>query len=174
MACRKHSKFKSFGRRFIEFWHGYFQSTGRTVRDLPIKHFLSAVDIVKLCELSACTCKDLVDTLFPASAFICNYCQQSFATISELNVHSGNRELSQPQQQQHQQQRKQFQCVFCAAKLKSKNGLIRHMELHTREYECQICKKPIHAYDVDRHNTSRDHLRLLEIQSQQNHSETIN
>lgn len=163
LACKKHSRFKSFGRCFIEFWHEYFQSTGLTVRELPIKYFLSAVDIVKLCDLSACTCEDLVKTLYPEPSFVCNYCQKSFSTVAELDVHVAKTE----NKSQRQQQLEQFQCAFCAKNLRTKIGLIRHLELHTREYECEICKKAVTLFDVDRHKTSLGHLRRVKIQAQQ-------
>lgn len=159
LACKKHSKFKSFGRRFIEFWHEYFQSTGISVRDLPIKCFLSAVDLVKLCDLSTCNCKNLVKTLYPDPSFVCNYCRKSFSTLTELDRHVA--EMENKKSPPSNQQRKRFQCVFCTKYLLTKVSLIRHMELHTKEYECKICKKAVHLFDIDRHKTTRSHLKRV-------------
>lgn len=171
LACKKHSKFKSFGRCFIEFWHEYFQSTGISVRDLPIKYFLSAVDLVKLCDLSKCDCKDLVKNLYPDPSFECNYCQKSFSTKSELKSHvaeTENKMKSKLKSHQLKQQQKHFQCVFCAKFLGTKVSFIRHMELHTKEHECRICKKAMHFFDLERHKSTRGHLERVKNQS--NHS----
>lgn len=163
LACKKHSKFKSFGRRFIGFWHEYFQSTGTSVRDLPIKCFLSAVDLVKLCDLSACNCKNLVKILFPDPSFVCNYCQKTFPTMIEMEMHVA--EMKMKIASQSNQRRKQFQCVFCTKYLLSRATLIRHMELHTSDYECKICKKSVNSFDIDRHKTTRAHLKRAKNQS---------
>lgn len=170
LACRKHPKFKSFGRRFVEFWHDYFQATGISVRDLPIKSFLSAVDLVKLCELSACNCKHLVKNLFPDPTFACKYCQNSFSTLTEFNMHVAEmkkraelQKKKESNQKQRQQQQKQFQCIFCSKYLLTKVSLIRHMELHTKEYKCEICKKAFTLADIDRHKTSRTHLNQVQL-----------
>lgn len=170
LACKKHRRLKSFGRRFVEFWHDYFQSTGISVRDLPIKSFISSVELVKLCELSACNCKDLVKNLFPDPSFVCKYCQNSFPTLTELNMHAAEMkkkaERQKKKQQSHQQQpTKEYQCIFCSKYLLSKISLIRHMELHTREYECDVCKKAFNQLDIDRHYTSRGHLKRLQSQA---------
>lgn len=174
LDCRKHSYFKSFGRRFVEFWHGYFQSTGIPVRDLPIKNFLSAVELVKLCDLSACNCKNLVKNLFPDPSFVCTYCQNSFSTMAELNMHiaemNKRMEMKKKKKQSHKQQQKQFQCIFCTKCLVSKISLIRHMELHTKEYECTICNKAFTLSDIDRHKSSRLHLNRIKNQSKRSHS----
>lgn len=163
LACRKHSKFKSFGRRFVEFWHDYFLSTGLSVRDLPIKKFLSAVDLVKLCDLSECSCKNLVKNLFPDPSFACTYCQNSFSTMTELNMHVAEmKQRMEQQKKQSQQQQKQFQCVFCSKKLISKNALVRHIELHTKEFECKICNRAFTMPDVERHKVSQLHLKRVE------------
>lgn len=173
LACQKHRRLKSFGRRFVEFWHDYFQSTGNSVRDLPIKSFISSVELVKLCELSACNCKNLVKNLFPEPTFVCKHCQNSFSTVTELNTHVAEMKKKAEKQQQKkkkqslQQPTKQHQCIFCPKYLLSKISLIRHMELHTREYECEICQKAMNLNDVDRHKASRGHLKR--VQSQLHH-----
>lgn len=136
LNCKKHSKFKSYGRRFIEFWHEYFQSTGISVRDLPIKGFLSAIDLVKLNDLSVCSCKNLVKTLYPDPSFICNYCQKSFSTMTELNLHLAEMKISPLPPPHLHQQKKRFQCFFCTKCLVSKATLLQHMERHTKNYEC--------------------------------------
>lgn len=170
LACRKHPKFKTFGRHFVEFWHDYFLSTGISVRDLPIKSFLSAVDLVKLCDLSACSCKNLVKNLFPDPSFACKYCQNSFSTMTELNMHIAemnkiHMEMKEKKKKQtQQQQQKQFQCIFCTKCLLTKVSLIRHMELHTKEFECKICGKAFNFSDIDRHKISRLHLERVKNQ----------
>lgn len=170
LPCRKHSKFKSLDRRFVEFWHEYFQSTGIAVRDLPIKHFISAVELARLCDLSACTCKDLIKFLYPLPSLVCSYCPKSFRTLAELDMHVAK--IANKSQHQHQQP-SHFQCIFCAKVLVTKIGLIRHMELmHTKEHEGVVCKKTIHAYDIDRHQVKCGHLKRAKIQSQRNNRQT--
>lgn len=154
LNCKKHSKFKSFGRSFIEFWHNYFQSTGISVNNLPIKHFLSAVDLMKLCDLSACGCKDLVKNLYQNPTYVCKYCGKSFSTLTQLRMHKAkyNKKQQKPQT---------FSCVFCTKCLSTKAGLLRHLELHTKEYECKICKKAFDLFNFDRHKTTPKHLKRI-------------
>lgn len=181
LACRKHRRLKLFGRRFVEFWHDYFLSTGISVRDLPIKSFISSVELVKLCELSACNCKNLVKSLFPDPTFDCKKCPNSFSTLTELNMHVAETKMTETEKQkkkqshqQQQQQMKQHQCLFCSKYLVSKVSLIRHMELHTKEYECKICKKAFNMTDIDRHKTSRAHMKRVQNQLHRSNSRRSN
>lgn len=153
-----HGRFKSFGRCFIEFWHNYFQSSGVCVRDLPIKHFLSAVDLVNLCDLSTCCCKNLPQKLFPdKKKYWCSHCQKSLPTESALKVHEAKHKLEKPR----------FECVFCMKNSGTKVALLRHMELHTKEYECKICQQPLHWKDFERHKTTNKHLKRVAFLKEQ-------
>lgn len=163
LACRKHLKLKSFGREFVEFWHDYFQSTGNRVRNLPIKCFLSSVDLVRLLELSACNCKNLVKNLFPAPT--CTLCQNSFSTLAELELHVA--EMKKKKREEKLQQQllpPQYECQFCSKRLLTKLSLIRHMELHTKEYVCETCDKAFTLTDIERHKVSRLHLKRVTAQ----------
>lgn len=145
-----HNQFKRFGREFVEFWHEYFQSTGKSVRNLPIKYFLSAADLVNLCDLAPCYCDDLLEKLYPEiSEHCCDHCHQVFQSKSELKVHK--LEHIQP---------KKFECVFCTKFYTSKLALIRHLELHTREFHCEICDQPVNANDVERHKRTTKHFKM--------------
>lgn len=155
----KHTKFKSLGRDFVEFWNKYFQSTAIRVRELPIKYFLSAVDLVNLCELSECCCENLLEKLFPDSnRYSCNDCQKRFATKSALQLHEmkHNRALKKPR----------FECVFCQKNLKSKFALLRHTELHTKEYKCEVCDQVLHHKDCLRHSETTKHQTRIKTPTQ--------
>lgn len=143
-----HTKFKGWGRCFVEFWYGYFRSTGLRVRDLPVKHFMSAVELVTLSELATCTCKNLLSKLYPEKAY-CNICEIGFPSEAELKMHMRKHEL-------------RLECMFCPKDFGSKCALLRHVEIHTEEYKCKLCSTPLNAFDLVRHNNSKKHLIRLE------------
>lgn len=147
-----HSRFKHYDPCFVKFWHNYFQSTGSAVRDLPIKYFLSAAELVDLCDLSLCCCKDLLEKLWPEEKFRCFHCDKKFNSNSMLRAHI---------KEHKSRNQNRFECVFCSKCTVTKVALTRHMELHTREYQCNICKQPLQSYDVDRHNQTKKHLQRV-------------
>lgn len=154
-----HAKLKSHDRYFVEFWHEYFQSTGQNVRDLPIKYYMSAVDLLILCDLSACTCSNLIEKLYPQKKYPCRVCQKSFLSMSELESHMN----------QHKLKTQRNECLFCSNCFTTKNTLLRHMELHTAENTCDACNKAFHLFDFERHLKTRKHMknvaRLIENQN---------
>lgn len=142
-----HGKIKNCGQDFVEFWYEYFRSTGKHVRDLPIKHFLSAMDLVNVRELWMCKCDNLIEKCFKVST--CTDCDQTFPT---KKVHKClNKKLN----------RKQFECMLCYKSYSSRNWLRRHLERHTKEYKCEVCNQPLHEYDIGRHETTKKHLNNL-------------
>lgn len=143
-----HRKLKSFGRCFVEFWHEYFLSTGLQVRDLPIKQFMSATDLLSLWDLSSCTCSNLIKNLY-SSTLSCEYCRKKYTSRTRLNAHIYHHKL---------RKMRRFECPFCLKNFEAKVGLLRHMELHTAEYTCEPCKQALHALDIERHNKTRKHL----------------
>lgn len=147
-----HTRFKSFGRYFVEFWNEYFQSTGKCVRDLPIKHFLSAVELVNLCDLSQCCCKNLLAKLYKEKQFRCQHCEKSFSTEAALRWHRSQHELEKPR----------FDCVFCPRNFATKVAVLRHMELHTNDYTCEVCQQALHYKDYERHKKTTKHLKRAE------------
>lgn len=157
MSCElgkwKHLRFKKMDRCFIQFWYEYFQSSKNGVRDLPIRFFLSAPELVDLCELSMCRCKNLVEKLFPGEKFVCKYCKESFSSLAKLENHN----------KQHKLEMNNFDCVFCTKSYPSRYTLIRHIELHTKEYECEVCGKAFHMYDLERHLKTRKHQKWLKL-----------
>lgn len=146
-----HSKFKSLDRYFVEFWHEYFRSTGHHVRDLPIKYFLSATDLLHLCDLTSCTCSNLIEKLYPP-VNKCEVCRKKFASRVLLERHMYH----------HKLKKERFECVFCMKTFQSKLGQLRHIELHTADYRCEPCNKPCHSFDIERHNATKKHLKNVE------------
>lgn len=143
MTCSH--KFKKCGRSFVEFWHEYFQSTGFGVRDLPIKYFISSNELLHLCDISRCKCKDLIQQLY--HAYFCEICERTFATKTAFENH------------QLKYTMRLYDCVFCEKQLKSKKAILSHMELHTKEYECKACKKTVAIGCIEQHERCRKHLR---------------
>lgn len=147
-----HTRFKNLDPCFVKFWHAYFQSTGLAVRDIPIKYFLSAADLVELCDLSLCCCKNLPEQLWPEEKFRCFHCDKLFDSKSTLVAHMITHKPKVPHR---------FECVFCLKCSMTKSALTRHMELHTREYQCEICDQTLQSYDVERHKMTKKHLKRV-------------
>lgn len=147
-GLKAHSTFKEFGRDFVEFWHDYFQSTGLRVQNLPIKYFMSAADLVNLSDLSMCTCINLVEKLYPKPKlpYLCRICRKRFPTKSTWENHKIT-----------QHKKPNYACVFCNKTSITKVALLRHMELHTREYECKVCNQALNLFNFERHNETGKH-----------------
>lgn len=144
-----HANLKNLDRDFVEFWYEYFQSSGSHVRDLPIKYYLSAMDLVHLCDLTSCKCRNLLGILYKSVTYRCKYCQKTFSSQRELMAHVSK----------YKSEAKRYECVFCVKHFEQKVALLRHMELHTKEYECKICNQALHAFDFERHLLTNKHLR---------------
>lgn len=86
--------------------------------------------------------------------FRCGFCNQPFASKSELRNHS----------RIHAENRKMFQCEFCDKKLTRKQGLDAHRRTHTgeRPYICNICQKSFKQkngldYHQNNHHNTENH-----------------
>lgn len=151
LGSKSHGKIKNYGQEFVEFWHEYFRSTGKHVRDLPIKHFLSAMDLMNVRELWMCKCDGLIEKLYPI--FFCADCDRTFSTKQYLKVHKCWNSEQSP---------KAFECMLCNKSYSSKSWLHRHLERHTKEiHKCEVCNQLLHQFDIIRHEATKKHLKNL-------------
>lgn len=142
-----HRKFEGLDRDFLQFWNEYFQITDYRVHDLPIKHFMSAHELIILFELLMCTCNLDKKKRFgqPVKTLKCRICGKVFRSENALKCHVPKHS------------NKNFECFFCMKHLMQKNGLLLHLERHTREFECKICNTSLNHYAVKRHMESSKH-----------------
>lgn len=150
IGSKMHENLKNYGQDFVEFWHEYFRSTGKHVRDLPIKHFLSAMDLLNVRELWMCKCDDIIEKLYPV--LTCADCDRTFSTNKCLKVHKCWK---------LEQNYKSFECMLCDKSYSSKKWLQRHLERHTKEYKCEVCNQTLHQIYIGRHETTKKHLNNL-------------
>ncbi|XP_031633066.1 zinc finger protein 552-like [Contarinia nasturtii] len=149
MTCN-HRSIKNYDRNFVEFWHEYFQSTGAAVREISIKYFLSSKELLILCDLSKCKCKDLIQKLYSITPYTCKLCHKMFSTKSSLNNHRLEHiEL--------------HECVFCEKRLATKKALKDHLELHTKENTCKACNQIVPAVNVEKHEKCKKHLKNVQM-----------
>lgn len=149
-----HKRFKLFGRPFLEFWREYFLSNDIRLRDLPIKYYMSAADLVRLYDLSICTCNDLVENLFGTKKYQCQHCSNEFNTSWALKQHM----LMHRVKDKHR-----FGCIFCHKILRHKSSLKYHLSLHTMEDVCEICDQVLPHHNMERHVKTRKHLKNMEL-----------
>lgn len=156
MSCvhgkMKHKSFRSYGRRFVEFWHGYFRSTGLHIRDVPIKYYLSAADLVNLQDLCLCTCDDLIEKIF---TFECSECRKCFPSEYSLREHTCK---YNGKDRTVIKKDRPFECIFCDTSFQTKENLLRHTERHTGDYECKVCNQSLHQFGIKSHNQTKKHL----------------
>lgn len=127
------SPLKAFDLDFVKFWHPYFCLTDKTIRELAIKEFFSAEDLIKLIELGCCKCDDLIDRL----------CKLHEIEKKEKVI---------------TMEKFRYSCLFCDKQIKAKNRFKVHLQSHTREWFCEPCNQVIRRCDIDRHNKTRKHL----------------
>lgn len=149
---KMHARFRGYGKHFVEFWHGYFRSTGRHIRDLPIKNFLSAIDLVNVRDLWSCSCDDLIEKIF---AFDCPDCHKYFSTKRTLQNHRCSKKVRTKNTDEP------FECCFCEKSFSNKDKLLRHTIVHTAEHYCDVCQQSLHQYDLERHAKTKKHLNNL-------------
>lgn len=152
MGDSLHLQIKKVDHKFVQFWYKYFQSTGKQVRDLPIKYFMSALDLVHLCNLKTCTCANLLEQLYGDA----KYYENCYKAI-QLEAHALKNEHTIKQR---------FDCVFCMKNFSQKTNFIRHMQLHTEEYKCIICNQVLNDFGFERHFQTVNHLKNVERSNQ--------